>query len=196
MPRIGVIIGSTREGRFADRVMEWLTPFLQQRTDLSFETLDLRDFELPFFNERASNAYAPTQHPEGRRWQETLAGFDGFIFLVAEYNHAPTAVLKNALDYAYPEWQRKPAACVGYGGVGGARAVEGLRTILAELQMAPVRHAVHIAGNDFYAAVTGQQPLTALTYLNASVDAMLDDLSWWAHALNAARNAPAAAPQN
>ena len=196
MPRIGVIIGSTREGRFADRVMEWLTPFLQQRTDLSFETLDLRDFELPFFNERASNAYAPTQHPEGRRWQETLTGFDGFIFLVAEYNHAPTAVLKNALDYAYPEWQRKPAACVGYGGGGGARAVEGLRTILAELQMAPVRHAVHIAGNDFYAAVTGQQPLTALTYLNASVDAMLDDLSWWAHALNAARNAPATAPRN
>ena len=188
MPRIGVIIGSTRQGRFADQVMEWLTPFLEQRTDLSFETLDLRDFDLPFFDERASNAYAPTQNAEGRRWQETLAGFDGFIFLVAEYNHAPTAALKNALDYAYPEWQRKPGACVGYGGVGGACAVEGLRTILIELQMAPVRHAVHIAGNDFYAAVTGQRPLGALTYLDASVNALLDDLSWWAHALKAARN--------
>lgn len=189
MPRIGVIIGSTRQGRFADQVMEWLTPFLQRRSDLSYQTLDLRDFDLPFFDERASNAYAPTQNAEGRRWQETLAGFDGFIFLVAEYNHAPTAALKNALDYAYPEWMRKPGACVGYGGVGGARAVEGLRTILVELQMAPVRHAVHIAGNDFYAAVTGQQPLGALTYLDASVNAMLDDLSWWAHALKAARGA-------
>lgn len=196
MPRIGVIIGSTRPQRFADQVVTWLAPFLAQRQDLQFETLDLRDFDLPFFNERASNAYAPTQNAEGVRWQETLAGYDGFLFLVAEYNHAPTAVLKNALDYAYPEWRRKPAALVGYGGVGGARAVEQLRLILVELQMAPLRHAVHIAGADFYAALKGEQKLETMTYLNPSVDAMLSDLAWWTRVLEAGRTSDSQEERN
>ena len=100
--------------------MEWLTPFLQRRSDLSYQTLDLRDFDRPFFDERASNPHAS---------------------LGAEYNHAPTAAPKNALDCADPERPRRPGTCVGYGGVGGARAVEGLRSILVEVQMAPVRPA-------------------------------------------------------
>ena len=187
LPRIGIIVGSTRPGRLADRVLSWLLPFTERQTDLSFETLDLRDFSLPFFEEAASNAYLPTKNEAGQRWQQTLEGFDGYIFLTAEYNHAPTAVLKNALDYAYPEWARKPAAFVGYGGVGGARAVEQLRQIATELQMAPLRNAVHIAGGDFVSVARGERQLSELEYLNPSAELMLTDLSWWASALKSAR---------
>jgi len=188
-PKIGVIIGSTRDTRFADKPAAWLESFTRERSDMEFETLDLRDFPLPFFNEVASNAFAPSQNEVAQRWQRKLTEFDGFIFIVAEYNHAPTAVLKNALDYAYPEWNRKPAAFVGYGSVGAARAVEQLRMIAVELQMVPTRTAVHIQGGDFMAVWQQGKPLEELTYLTPGVQAMLDEVGWWASVLKAARSA-------
>lgn len=188
-PRIGIVIGSTRDTRFADKPAAWLETFTRERGDMEFETLDLRDFPLPFFNEVASNAFAPSQNEVAQRWQRKLTEFDGFIFIVAEYNHAPTAVLKNALDYAYPEWNRKPAAFIGYGSVGAARAVEQLRMIAVELQMAPTRTAVHIQGGDFMAVWQQGKPLEELTYLVPGVQAMLDELGWWATALKVARSA-------
>ena len=97
--------------------------------------VDLRDHPLPFFDEIASNAWVPTQNAEGVRWQKKVGHYDGYIFVTAEYNHGVPAVLKNALDYAYPEWNRKPAAFFGYGAVGAARAIEQLRLITIELQM-------------------------------------------------------------
>ena len=188
-PKIGVIIGSTRDTRFADKPAAWLDTFTRERTDMEFETLDLRDFPLPFFNEVASNAFAPSQNEVAQRWQRKLTEFDGFIFIVAEYNHAPTAVLKNALDYAYPEWNRKPAAFIGYGSVGAARAVEQLRMIAVELQMVPTRTAVHIQGGDFMAVWQQGKPLEELTYLTPGVQALLDEVGWWATVLKAARSA-------
>ena len=106
---------------------------------------------MPFFDEVGSSAWAPSKSEVAQRWQKKVAELDGFIFTAAEYNRGPTAVLKNALDYAYTEWNRKPVSFVGYGGVGGARAIEQLRLHAVELQMAPTRNAVHIVWGDFVA---------------------------------------------
>jgi NAD(P)H-dependent FMN reductase len=116
-----------------------------------------------------------------------VAEFDGYIFVTAEYNRSITAALKNALDFSYPEWNRKPAAVVAYGAVGGARAAEHLRTIAVELQMAPTRTGVHIQGADFMATWREGKNLTELTHLEPNVKSMLDELVWWANALKAAR---------
>ena len=117
--------------------------------------------------------------------------FDGFIFTAAEYNHGPTAVLKNAIDYAANEWNKKPAGFVGYGSVGGARAVEQLRLHAVELQMAPVKSAVHIAWRDFLAVRQGEKKLEELEHLNQAATALVNDVAWWAKVLKAARNADA-----
>lgn len=114
-PKIALIIGSTRAARFADVPAQWMLKQAQARTDLDVELVDLREFNLPFFDEVASNAWVPSQTPEAVRWQQTLARFDGFIFVVAEYNHSLTGALKNALDQAYKEWNHKPFTAIGYG---------------------------------------------------------------------------------
>lgn len=186
-PKIAIIITSTRDVRFGEKPAQWIYDTASQRDDMEFEIVDLRDFPLPFFNEKASNAWVPTENEVGQRWQKKVAEFDGYIFITAEYNRTITAVLKNALDFAYPEWNRKPAAAVGYGSVGGARAIEHLRNIAVELQMAPTRFGVHIGGSDFFAVWRDGKPLTELTHLDGPVKAMLDDLAWWASALKAAR---------
>jgi NAD(P)H-dependent FMN reductase len=129
MLKIGMIVGSTRQNRFADTPVKWLVEGAAARTDLKLEVLDLRDYKLPFFNEPASPAYTGGVYtqPEAEAWRKRIGEFDAFLATVAEYNHGPTAVLKNAFDSAYLEWQRKPIAFVGYGGVGAARAIEHLR---------------------------------------------------------------------
>jgi NAD(P)H-dependent FMN reductase len=186
-PKIAIIIGSTRATRFGDKPAQWIADIASQRSDLEVEIVDLRDYPMPLFEEVASNAWVPTQNPIGVKWQQKLAEFDGYIFITAEYNHSITGALKNALDYAYTEWNRKVAAFVGYGGVGGARAVEHLRGIAAELQMATVRSAVHISGADYMGAAKGEKALGELEHLNQTANAMLADLAWWASALKTAR---------
>lgn len=185
--KIGIILGSTRDNRFTDVPARWVQEAAAKRANLDFELLDLRDFDLPFFNEKASNAWVPTQNPEGIRWQKKLQEFDGFIFITPEYNHSIPAVPKNALDFASPEWNRKPAAFVGYGPVGAARAVEQLRLVVAELQMASVRSAVHIQGADFMSVAQGERTLESIDYLNDGLEGLFSDLEWWALALKDAR---------
>jgi NAD(P)H-dependent FMN reductase len=155
------------------------------------EVLDLREYPLPFFDEVASNAWAPSQNDVAQRWQKKVAEFDGYIFVSAEYNRGVPAVLKNALDCAYPEWNKKPAAFVGYGSVGAARAIEQLRLIAIELQMAPIRTGVHLQGADFMAVWKGEKDIAELSYLRQNASDMLDQLVWWTHALRAAREQPA-----
>lgn len=189
-PRIALVIGSTRPTRFADVPAGWMLKQAQARTDMTVEVVDLRDHPLPFFAEVASNMRAPTVDPEAIRWQQRIAGFDGFIFVVAEYNHTITGVLKNALDQAYKEWNRKPFTAIAYGGVGGARALEHLRGIGVELQMVSTRSAVHIGGSDFMAihpAFKGEPIETIEAHLLPAATAALDELSWWANATKAAR---------
>ena len=185
--KIAVIIGSTRAARFGDKPARWIHDIASQRDDIEVELIDLRDYPMPFFDEVASNAWAPSQNEVARRWQKKVAEFDGYIFVTAEYNRSIPAVLKNALDYAYPEWNRKPAAVVGYGSVGAARAVEQLRLMAVELQMAPTRTGVHIQGADFMAVWRNGKDIAELPYLQQNATDMLDQLVWWTKALKTAR---------
>lgn len=187
-PKLGIIVGSTREGRFADKPADWIKSLAAAREDFDVEVIDLRDYPLPFFEEAMSPAWAPSENEVAKRWQAKIDSLDAFVVTVAEYNRGPTAVLKNALDYAYNEWNNKPVAFVAYGGVGGARAVEQLRLHAVELQMAPIRTGVHILLPDFMALMQGEKQLSEIEHLNTGATAMLDQLSWWAQALTAARN--------
>lgn len=191
-PKIAIIISSTRASRFADKPAAWLVDKAKDYAgEADFELVDLRDYDLPFFNEVASNLWVPSQDPKAIAWQKKVAEFDGYIFLVAEYNRSITAALKNALDQAYVEWNRKPAAYVGYGSVGGARAIEHLRLINVELQMVPVRQGVHIGGSDFFTVWGGgaNQPMDAIEgAVGPSVKDMFENLLWWTKATKAARD--------
>lgn len=194
-PRIAIIVGSIRPNRFADKPAEWIEKIARDRGDMDVEVLDLKEFDLPMFAEEKSPAWGRSSSEAGRRWQEKVDGFDGYLILAAEYNRGPTAVLKNALDYAYKEWNRKPVAFVGYGGVGGARAVEQLRLNAVELQMAPTRSAVHIQWADMSQVMEGKKQLSEFEHLNGSARGVLDELAWWARALKQARERDAAAKQ-
>lgn len=195
-PRIAVITGSTRPTRWNLIPANWITDRINADGRMDADLLDIAEFDLPFFEEAASNLWVPSENPKAVKWQETLADYDGYVFVVAEYNHSLSGALKNALDQAYNEWNHKPAAAVGYGGVGAARAIEHLRGIAVELQMAPVRNAVHIAAGTFMEVhpLGGQEkPLSEVeAAIGGSADAMIGDLYWWAKALNAARAADAA----
>jgi NAD(P)H-dependent FMN reductase len=191
-PKIAIIIGSTRPTRFADTPAQWILKQAQARGDLDVELVDLRDHPLPFFAEMASNMWMPSQNPEAIRWQQTIGGFDGYIFVVPEYNHSIPGVLKNALDQAYKEWNRKPFTAIGYGSTGAARAIEHLRLIGVELQMVSTHAAVHIGGSDFMAIhpMFGKKPITEIeAILLPSAKAALDELVWWARATMAAKAA-------
>jgi len=191
-PKIAIIISSTRPTRFADKPAQWLLAEAQARDDIEVELLDLRDFKLPFFSEVATNAWAPSQSPEAVAWQKKIGSFDGYFFVVAEYNRSITAALKNALDQAYTEWNRKPMAVMGYGSIGAARAIEHLRTISVELQMVPVRSGIHIGGSDFFKVhpLGANGPISEIeAVLKPSAKAAFDDLVWWANATMAARRA-------
>ena len=191
-PRIAVVIGTTRPTRFADKPAQWMLKQAQARNDIEVELVDLRDHPLPFFDEVASNMWMPSQNPEAVRWQETIGRFDGYIFVVAEYNHSITGVLKNALDQAYKEWNRKPFTAIGYGGTGASRAVEHLRGIGVELQMVSTHAAVHIGGGDFMAVAPrgGNKPIEEIeANLLPSARTALDELVWWAKATMAAKAA-------
>ena len=190
MPKtnIAIIIGTTRATRFGEKPAQWIYAIAAARDDMDVELVDLRDYPMPFFDEPASNAWVPSKNEVAQRWQRKVAEFDGYIFVTGEYNHGVPAVLKNALDYAYPEWNRKPAAFLGYGSVGAARSIEHLRGISAELQMAAIRTGVHIQGADFMAVWKQGKDIGELAYLQPNSKAMLDELHWWARALMVARS--------
>ena len=123
-PKIGILLSTTRQSRFADRPANWLLELAQGRDDADYELVDLRDYAIPFFDSPASPRFVPVEDAAALRFARRMAALDGVIFITAEYNHSMSAVLKNALDHLYDELARKPAAFVGYGAVGGARAVE------------------------------------------------------------------------
>ena len=197
--KIAVIISSTRPTRFGELPAKWIADKVNERPELQAEIVDLRDFDLPFFDEMASNAWMPSANPEAVRWQNKISEFDGYIFVTAEYNRSITGALKNALDQAYVNWNKKPFGAVGYGSVGGARAVEHLRNIGVELQMVPTRSAVHIAGADFMSVHPGYGGTKTVADLEASIgnsaSDMLNQLTWWAKATKAARDEDAAVAQ-
>lgn len=190
-PKIAIIVSSTRPTRFADLPAAWIKARAEARGDMDVEVVDLRDHPLPFFAEVASNAWAPSQDPAAVAWQKKVGAFDGYIFVVAEYNRSITGALKNALDQAYVEWARKPFGAIAYGSMGGANALAHLQNIGVELQMVPTRNNVRIGGSDFFKVHPGFGGSGNLADIEAviapSATAMLDDVVWWARATMAAR---------
>jgi len=188
--KIAVIIGSTRDSRFGVKPAEWVFELAKKREQLDVELVDLKKFDLPFFNEKATNLWLPSGDPRAIVWQQKIALFDGYIVVTPEYNRSMPASLKNAFDQAYKEWNRKPIGFVGYGVVGAARAIEHARSTATELQMVNVRSAVHIGGSEFFKVhpSSGNQPISAIedTIVRSAED-MLDQLIWWGEATKAKR---------
>jgi NAD(P)H-dependent FMN reductase len=187
---IAVILGTTRQGRFGEKPARWILSHLQRRADISARLLDLRDFAMPFFEEAlppSRRGDKPYAHDAVQRWTAEIAAADGFVIVTPEYNHGPTAVLKNAIDWVYAEWNRKPVGFVAYGGALGARAVEQLRTIAIEVQLAPIRAAVHVPTSVLMTHFQGGDATAGLAELVGPANAMVDDLVWWTTALKRAR---------
>jgi NAD(P)H-dependent FMN reductase len=188
-PRIGIIIGSTRQGRFGDKPGRWIHEIAKGRQDMEAELIDLRDWPLPFFDEPRPLSMGTPQNELAQRWGRLIAGLDGFVVVTPEYNRGPSAVLKNAFDYAYKEWHRKAIAFVGYGSLGAARSVEALRTTAIELQLAPIRSAIHIGRAEFRPMLMEGKTFADFPHLDEAAKSMLDELAWWTRALKAAREA-------
>lgn len=184
-PRIQVILGSTREGRAGEQVARWVTELAARRGDLEVELVDLRDFPLPFFESAVSPKRALSDDPRVQAWAAKIAEADGYIFVTPEYNYGYPAVLKNALDYLYYQWNDKPVGFVGYGGVaGGIRAVQQLRQVVVELGLIQVRTQVLIP-RVFAAFGDDGQPVDTMHATTAA--ALLDEMVDWARTLGAKR---------
>ena len=190
MTVISVIVGSTREGRFSEKPAKWIFQHLKKRDGIDARLLDLRDCQMPFFDQRATPATPgrpPYKNEVVQRWTAAIAPSDGFVFVTPEYNYGPSAVLKNAIDWVYPEWGRKAVCFVSYGNAGGARSVQQLRQNVIELQLAPIRSSVHIPVATLLAHYQGGDVDAGLAELEKPAGAMIDDLLWWTAALKTAR---------
>jgi NAD(P)H-dependent FMN reductase len=186
-PKIGIILSTTRQARFADRATQWLLDIVRARSDAEFEVVDLRDYALPIFDAVGSPRFVPLTDPEQLRFVHKIGEFDGYIFMTAEYNHTVPAVLSNALTYIHDEMARKPAAFVAYGAVGGARAVEHLRGLVVELSMVPTRAAVHIGWEPMKGMLFDGKGFEDFPYLVPTATPMLDELTWYARVLRDGR---------
>ncbi|PTY77796.1 NADPH-dependent oxidoreductase [Heyndrickxia sporothermodurans] len=171
---IGIILGSTREGRVSPQVASWVKEIADKRGDANYTIIDIADYKLPLLGEPGADASGAAA------WSEAIAAQDGFVFIVQEYNHSITGALKNALDYLREEWNNKAAGIVSYGSVGGARATEHLRGILGELLVADVR--VHPALSLFTDFENGTE-FKPKAVQEDSVNQMLDQLVLWSKAL-------------
>lgn len=185
MTRIQVIMGTTRTGRFSERVAPWVQQRLREH-GLDVELLDLRDYPLPFFDQKPPSVTGRDYPTEaiaalGRKLDEA----DGFVILTGEYNHGYPAVLKNAIDHTFIEWQRKPVGFVGWGGVGGARVIEQLRLVAVELDMAAIRQAVHILPDVIRPALKSKDPADFSVFepIEPRLKALAEGLKWWAETL-------------
>jgi NAD(P)H-dependent FMN reductase len=192
MTTVSVIVGSTRQGRFSEKPAQWIFQHLKARKEVEARLLDLRDFPMPLFDQPVPPGMpgrAAYEHEVVKKWTAEIARSDGFIIVTPEYNFGTSAVLKNALDWVYGEWNRKAVAFVSYGSVGGARAVQQLRLTATELQLAPIRFSVHVPVATLWAHFQGGDVDAGLAELGAPAEAMIEDLLWWTAALKTARAA-------
>lgn len=194
MTRIAVIVGSTRPGRRADMVARWVEEFAAARTDADVELVDLADFDLPLLDEPVPALFGDYRHGHTARWADTIASYDGFVFVTPEYNHSYPAAVKNAIDYLFAEWNNKAAGFVSYGSSGGTRAVEHLRLTLAEVKVAGVRSQVALSLFTDFVITDPTQPgvFSPGEHQEESLAAMLDEVISWSRALKPLREAVAA----
>jgi NAD(P)H-dependent FMN reductase len=191
MIKVGIIVGSTRPGRKAEAVARWVLENAAKRNDAQYELVDIKDFDLPLLDEPVPPSLGQYSKPHTKAWAQKVASYDAYVFVTPEYNHGPSAALKNALDFVYGEWNNKAAGFVAYGvSANGARAVEMLRLVMGELQVADVRSQVNLSlVTDFENYTTfrpGAHQANALT-------AMLDQLVAWGGAMKGLRESKKAA---
>lgn len=184
MLKIAIITGTTRPGRNNLAVTEWVKENADKRKDAIYELVDIADYNLPLLDESIPAGYGQYAHDHTKKWASKIAEFDGFVFVTPEYNHSISPALKNAIDYIYAEWTNKAAGFVSYGSANGVRAVEHLRQIMAELQIADVRSTVMLSlFTDFENFSTFKPDPRHETSLNG----MLDQLIAWSSALKPLR---------
>ncbi|MFO0574886.1 MAG: NAD(P)H-dependent oxidoreductase [Polyangia bacterium] len=184
MLKIAIIIGSTRPGRKAEAVARWVHDIAQKRSDAEFELVDIQDFNLPLLDEPMPPAMGQYSKPHTKAWAEKIGSFDGYVFVTPEYNHSTSGALKNAIDFLYREWNNKAAGFVGYGSAGGTRAVEQLRLIMGELQVADVRAQVALSLHSDFEHYTVFKPGA---HHEKSVNTLLDQVIAWSGALRTLR---------
>jgi NAD(P)H-dependent FMN reductase len=188
--KIGIILGSTRPGRRGEQVAKWVLEQAAKRDSATYELVDLADFALPHLDEAITASQGRYENEHTKAWAAAIANYDGFVFVTPEYNHSTSGVLKNAIDFIYAEWNNKAAGFVSYGVAGGTRAVEHLRLIVGELQIADVRQQVAISLiTDF----EGYTTLKPLPHLEPGLNTMLDQVESWSGALLGVRESALAA---
>jgi NAD(P)H-dependent FMN reductase len=184
MLRIGIILGSTRPDRNGEAVAKWVHQIAQKRQDATFELVDVKDFNLPLLDEPVPPSMGQYSKPHTKTWAAKVGSFDGFVFVTAEYNHGIPGALKNAIDFLFAEWNNKAAGFVSYGSVGGARAVEQLRLVLAEVQIATVRNQVLLSLFSDFENFSVFKPDARH---EKSMNAMFDQVIAWSGALKTVR---------
>lgn len=184
MTKIAVIIGSTRPGRNGEQVAKWYYEIAKKRSDAEFELVDIADFNLPLLDETLPAGWNQYEHDHTKKWAAKIGEFDGFVMVTPEYNHGTSAALKNAIDYLGVEWNNKAVAFASYGSAMGVRAVEHLRLVAGELQMADVRAQVMFS---LFTDFEDMSKFTPAEGKDASVNEQLDQLIPWANALKTVR---------
>ncbi|MDC0715195.1 NAD(P)H-dependent oxidoreductase [Stigmatella sp. ncwal1] len=184
MIKVAIVIGSTRPGRKAADVAQWVYGIAQKRSDAEFELVDIQDFNLPLLDEPVPPSQGKYSQAHTQAWSAKIAPFDAYVFVTPEYNHGPSGALKNAIDYLYREWNNKAAGFVGYGSAGGTRAVEQLRLVMGELQVADVRAQVALSLATDFENYTVFKPAARH---EASVNTVLDQVIAWGGALKTLR---------
>jgi len=186
--KIAVIVGSTRPNRVGRTIGDWAIANLPKANGATYDLIDLKEENIPFLNEPESPSTGNYQLESSKRWSEKIRDYDGYIWVTSEYNHGYSAPLKNAIDSLYAEWGKKPVAFVGYGGMGGARAIEQLAQVAAQLNMAPLSstsHTVRIL--DVWSAIDENGQIKQ-EFVRGSFEKLENELVWWATILKQARS--------
>lgn len=184
--KIQVIIGSVRPNSVSSKTAKWIYGILKKKSEIEVELLDLNDYQLPFYDEKGSPRSLKGEYISeiGRKWLEKIKEGDGYIMVTPEYNHGPSAVLKNAIDWVGFEWNKKPVGFISHGTVGGARAVEQLRQVVIELEMVPLKSSIHIA--EPWNLIDEEGELKTEGF-ESQAEKFIDDIIFWTDALHKIR---------
>ena len=191
MLKVAIILGSTRPGRNGEAVARWVHDIARTRRDADFELIDISDYNLPLLDEPIPPSMGQYMHPHTEAWSAKIASFDAYVFVTPEYNHSTSGALKNAIDYLYKEWNNKAAGFVSYGSAMGVRAVEHLRLIMAELQIADVRAQVMLS---LFTDFEDFSTFNTAPHHEHTLHTMLDQVMAWGAAMKSVREGRIEAP--
>jgi NAD(P)H-dependent FMN reductase len=185
MPKLLVIIVSTRPQRTGVPVAQWFFEHAQKHAKFDAELVDLKEVNLPLLDEPRHPKFQQYEHAHTKAWSERIQGADAFVFVTPEYNYGAPAPLVNALDYLFAEWAYKPTGFVSYGGVsGGTRSVQMAKLIMTTLKIVPIPEAVTIP---FVAQVVEGGRFKGGEAFEKAATVMLDELLRWSTALRVLR---------